>query len=115
MKLLTNAVIFLGLVIACKSVNAQRIKINDGNLSVLKSEKTINVEFTYDNMKVGKFDKEDDYLSTKKEEYNKKEPAVATTGQKPGSVTEDFVLSLNSMSSSKNTASFQLKKIPNTH
>ena len=74
MNLLKNAVIFFAFVIVSISISAQRIKINDGNLSALKSEKTINVEFTYDNMKVGKFDKEDDYLSTKKEEYNKKEP-----------------------------------------
>ena len=33
----------------------------------------MNVEFTYDNMRVGKYDKGDDYIAAKKEEYNKKE------------------------------------------
>ncbi len=55
------------------SVNAQRIKLLDGKLDFLKGEKVINVEFTYDNMGVGKFPKEDDYVASKKDEYNKKE------------------------------------------
>lgn len=60
--------------VTCSITHAQRIKLTDGNLSALKNEKNIKVEFTYDNMKVGKFDKEEDYVRTKKEEYNKKEP-----------------------------------------
>lgn len=55
------------------NTTAQRIKLDEGNLSPLKNEKAINVEFTYDNMKVGKYDKEEDYIAKKKEEYNKKE------------------------------------------
>jgi len=45
----------------------------EGNLSALKGQKSINTEFVYDNMKVGKFDKEEEYVSSKKEELNKKE------------------------------------------
>ncbi|NOU39102.1 MAG: hypothetical protein HOO89_10335 [Ferruginibacter sp.] len=52
---------------------AQKIKITEGNLDILKSETTINVEFTYDNMAVGKFDKESEYIDKKKGEYNAKE------------------------------------------
>ncbi len=54
--------------------NAQRIKTVEGDLSVLKNETAINVEFTYDNMSVGKYDKESEYLEKKKTEYNSKEP-----------------------------------------
>jgi hypothetical protein len=64
------------------NLQAQKIKIAEGSLSVLKDEKIINIEFTYDNMKVGKFDKEADYISTKKEEYNKKEPGRGDTWAK---------------------------------
>jgi hypothetical protein len=56
------------------TTNAQRVKLAEGKLDFLKSENSINVEFTYDNMSVGKFSKEDDYIVSKKEEYNKKEP-----------------------------------------
>ena len=60
--------------VATITTNAQRVKLADGKLDFLKSESGINVEFTYDNMSVGKFSKEDDYIASKKEEYNKKEP-----------------------------------------
>jgi hypothetical protein len=52
---------------------AQKIKVKEGDKNILKNETTINIEFTFDNLSVGKFDKEDDYIKTKKEEYNKKE------------------------------------------
>ncbi|QEC69452.1 hypothetical protein FRZ67_19885 [Panacibacter ginsenosidivorans] len=55
------------------SVHAQKIKVIEGNSDVLKNETTINFQYTYDNMKVGKFDKEEDYVAQKKEDYNKKE------------------------------------------
>ncbi len=55
-------------------LHAQKIKLLEGDLSVLKNEKKINAKFTYENMSVGKFDKEADYIAKKVEEYNKKEP-----------------------------------------
>jgi hypothetical protein len=74
MKKLKYIPVILLLAFSIQKSYAQRIKLTEGSLSVLKNEKSINVEFTYDNMKVGKFDKEEDYVQTKKEEYNKKEP-----------------------------------------
>ncbi|MEO7313075.1 MAG: hypothetical protein ABIX01_21995 [Chitinophagaceae bacterium] len=59
--------------------NAQRLKVTDGDLAFLKDETMVNVEFTYDNMSVGKFDKEQDYLDKKKAEYNTKEPGRGDT------------------------------------
>lgn len=54
--------------------HAQKINILEGDLAPLKSEKNINVEFTYENMGVGKFKTEAEYVNKKVEEYNKKEP-----------------------------------------
>ena len=55
------------------NIQAQKVKVTEGSIDAIKGETSINLEFTYDNMKVGKFDKEEDYVSKKKEEYNKKE------------------------------------------
>jgi hypothetical protein len=74
MKLVKIASLLLVFAVACVSLNAQSIKLREGSLAPLKDEKSISVEFTYDNMAVGKFDKEQDYIDKKKEEYNKKEP-----------------------------------------
>jgi len=52
---------------------AQKIKKTEGDASVLKGQTNINVVFTYDNMSVGKFDKEADYVSSKKGEINERE------------------------------------------
>lgn len=52
---------------------AQRIKLLDGNPEPIFSQKKINAVFSYNNMRVGKFEKEEDYVSAKKQEYNKKE------------------------------------------
>ena len=59
--------------------NAQKIITTQGSLAVLKGQPELNVEFTYDNMAVGKFDKEEDYISERKEKMNNKE---AGTGDK---------------------------------
>jgi hypothetical protein len=52
------------------SLHAQKIRLVDGDLAPLASESQLNVEFTYHNMKVGKFDKESDYIAKKTEDYN---------------------------------------------
>jgi hypothetical protein len=46
----------------------------EGDLSVLKGQKAVKTEFTYDNMSVGKFPQEADYVAQKKSDLNKKEP-----------------------------------------
>ncbi|MDE3249967.1 MAG: hypothetical protein KGO82_14990 [Bacteroidota bacterium] len=53
---------------------AQRLKITEGNLDVLKNETKINMEFTYEKLSVGKYKDESDYIAKKTDEYNKKEP-----------------------------------------
>ncbi len=54
--------------------NAQKIKTKEGDPSVLKNESNINIEFTYDNISVGKFADEKDYIKKKTDEYNAKDP-----------------------------------------
>jgi len=56
------------------TVTAQDVDINSGDLSVLKGEKTINIEFTYLKMSVGDFGKEEAYIKKRIEELNAKEP-----------------------------------------
>ncbi len=53
---------------------AQKIKLNSGNLDFLKGVEVLNVEYDYDNMGVGKYDKEADYVADKVSDYNAKEP-----------------------------------------
>lgn len=62
----------LGVLIGFSSF-AQKIKVTSGDLDFLKGQTAIHVEYDYDNMGVGKFDKEEDYINEKVEDYNKKE------------------------------------------
>lgn len=55
-------------------INAQRVKTTSGNEDILKPESSINIEFNYDNISVGKYKNEQEYITAKTEEYNKKEP-----------------------------------------
>ena len=74
MKLLklSSSLLFLGMI--SLSSMAQKIKLIEGDLAPLKGETSIMVKFTYDHMRVGKFDKEEDYVAKKTADYNKKEP-----------------------------------------
>ncbi len=63
-----------GAMLLAVSTYAQRIKVTEGKLSVLEGQKEINIEYSYDNMRVGKFDKEEEYIKSRTEELNKKEP-----------------------------------------
>lgn len=69
-KQLLLAATSLLITVAC---SAQKIKKTSGDFTPLKSEKTINIEFRYDGLAVGKFKNEEEYIAKKTEEYNKKE------------------------------------------
>lgn len=73
MKFLINSAAIVTLLCFSMATMAQRLKLQEGDLAGLKSETSINFEFTYDNMSVGKFDTEKEYLEKKTAEYNKKE------------------------------------------
>lgn len=64
----------LALVFFSISTNAQKIKLREGDISVLQGQAAISVEFIYDGMSVGSFTDENDYIQKKKDDYNKKEP-----------------------------------------
>ncbi len=53
---------------------SQKIKLIEGDLSALKGQKAVKTEFSYEDMSVGKFPKEADYIAQKKSDLDKKEP-----------------------------------------
>ena len=70
LKNLLLAALFLAV---AGSLSAQKIKVKSGDLSFLKGQDFVKTEYTYDNMAIGKFDKEEDYVNKKVAEYNEKE------------------------------------------
>ena len=67
------SLILIQVLIAGSMLNAQKISVKKGNLGFLKGQKSLLVTFDYSNMAVGKFDKEEDYIAKKVEDYNKSE------------------------------------------
>jgi hypothetical protein len=61
---------------------AQRIKLVEGNASALKGQHSINFEFTYEGIRVGKYATEKDYIDDKKADYNKKDPGKGDKWEK---------------------------------
>ena len=76
MKLLNKGLMVLTLATFSLNTIAQKIKISDGDLSVLKGETAVNIEFVYDGQSVGKFDSEKEYIQKKTAEYNEKEAGM---------------------------------------
>lgn len=73
MKQIRFLTLFLAASLFSFHTYAQRIKVVEGKVPDLGAEKSINIDYTYDNISVGKYDKEDEYIKAKTEEYNKKE------------------------------------------
>ncbi len=67
------SLILIQVLIAGSILNAQKISLKKGNLGFIKGQKSILVTFDYSNMAVGKFDREEDYIAKKVEDYNKSE------------------------------------------
>ncbi|MEP2772124.1 MAG: hypothetical protein ABJH05_08240 [Fulvivirga sp.] len=63
----------LGLLLVFSGAFAQKLKVK-GDMKFMKEVKTLDLEFTYDNMSVGKYDKEDEYLSERVAKRNEDEP-----------------------------------------
>jgi hypothetical protein len=67
-----------GAFVLCISARAiaQKVKLEEGDLSPLKSEKTLAFSFKYDSMTMGGkgHETESEYVAKKTEEYNKKTP-----------------------------------------
>lgn len=60
-------------ILASFTVYGQKLKPS-GNLAELKSAKEYKLEFLYENIQVGKFKDEEDYIAKKVAEYDEKEP-----------------------------------------
>jgi hypothetical protein len=72
MKIIKTFLPVMALLLSISS-HAQTVDLTKGDLSILKDEKTINIEFTYDKMTVGDDGKEADYIKRKRTEMNDKE------------------------------------------
>lgn len=55
------------------SLNAQRISLESGSFDFLEGQEQLLVKFDYSDLSVGKFEKEEDYIAEKVEEYNNDE------------------------------------------
>lgn len=61
-------------------VDAQKIKLVEGDLSALRGQTSINIQFVYEDITIGKDQiKEADYVNRKKSEYNAKTPGKGDT------------------------------------
>lgn len=73
MKIIKAAVTVIAFLFIFTGSNAQEVDLTKGDLSVLLTESTINIEFSYDKMTVGDDGKEADYIKRKRTEFNDKE------------------------------------------
>lgn len=72
-KQIISAIAIIVAFLITTNIHATKIVLKSGNLSVLKSEKTIKVLFEYSNMTVGKKLTEEEYVNKKVSENNAKE------------------------------------------
>lgn len=72
MKKLSALFLLVGLV--AFSMNAQKVQLKKGSLNFLKGVKTVNLEYDYSTMGVGKYKRESDYVNEKVKKYNADEP-----------------------------------------
>jgi hypothetical protein len=70
---------FALLLLTATSAKSQEVDMSKGDLSILKDETSVNIEFTYEKMSVGDFGKEADYIKKKKDEANAKEAGTGDT------------------------------------
>lgn len=71
-KIYSFAILF-ALLFAGTQVSAQKVKLLSGKITVLKNVENLNLQYDYSQMGVGKFAKEEEYINSKKADYNKKE------------------------------------------
>ncbi|HQY10798.1 MAG TPA: hypothetical protein PK133_01250, partial [Ferruginibacter sp.] len=73
MKTIKMLLAIAAILVSSISTYAQQVDLTRGDLSILKEENSINIEFTYDKMTVGDDGKEADYIKRKRTELNDKE------------------------------------------
>lgn len=69
----TIGIISLLLLLITHTSWAQKFKVLEGDAKALKEISALSIAYVYSPMKVGKFDKEEDYIDKKVKEYNEKE------------------------------------------
>jgi hypothetical protein len=80
MKILnTKIIVVFCFLFAAFKAHAQEVDLSKGDISILKDQTTINIEFTYEKFSVGDFSKEADYIKKRKEELNTKEAGTGDT------------------------------------
>lgn len=79
MKMLKTIFAALLVLSVTTTIKAQKIKVTKGDLSFLKGQTEVLLEYNYSDMAVGKFDKEEDYLAKKVAEYNEKKAGSGDT------------------------------------
>ncbi len=73
MKYSNRIILLIAFALSIFVSHAQKLTLVEGDYSLLKSEKTVNIIFTYDHMQVGKY-REEDFVKKKVNEMNQKEP-----------------------------------------
>mgnify|MGYP001796090086 CR=1 FL=1 len=110
MKTIKSSLSILCLLIFGLTGFAQEVDLTKGDLSFLKGETTINIEFSFEKMAVGDFSKEADYIKKKIEEYNTKEAgtgdswAVKWEDDKKNKFPPKFILGFTNLSTTKVSA-----------
>lgn len=83
------------------------VALQSGHLDFLKQQRQINVEYSYDGMRVGKLAREQDYVDKKVHDYNQKEPGrgdvwrSAWIGDRAARFQPKFELLLNNYANAK--------------
>ena len=63
----------LAVMVGTSTGHSSIIKLKSGSLGFLKGETQVNVEYSYEGMRVGKFEHEQDYIDKEAAEFNNKE------------------------------------------
>jgi hypothetical protein len=72
MKKIRIAVLTMSLLLVIVTMFGQKLK--SGDVKVLKGQTSINLQFDYSNMAVGKYESADEYVADRKADMNKKKP-----------------------------------------
>lgn len=110
MKSSKGIILVIFFLMICRTNYAQEISLEQGSFKVLIGGKTVDLQFTYDSLQVGKYKHESDYVQKKVTEINKKYPgkgdewAVQWIAQRKTNFEPAFVMAFKT-SSGKDTSS----------
>ncbi|MFT3909605.1 MAG: hypothetical protein QM737_09285 [Ferruginibacter sp.] len=73
MKVLKTVIVMFSLLFSAFAANAQKVEAEADDFTILKGQKSINIEFNYDKVAVGDYAKESEYVKNKTNDMNAKE------------------------------------------